>query len=262
MPYASLNGIKLYYEDQGTGSALVLLAGLASDSQSWATVASQLSKHFRVICPDNRCSGRTNSSATGFSIEQMADDTVALLNHLNIKKAVILGHSMGGFIAQTLTVKYPWLVEKLILEATSSFVSPRNRVLFTNLADLLEAGTDTRQWFTNLFFLLFHPSFFTKKSMVEAALTLAVAYPYNPSVTAFRQQTECINSFHSGDIQTITAPTLIISGSHDLVFGHEETEVLCSRIPKALHRQINGAGHAIHVDQFQEFVSIVRDFLC
>lgn len=260
MPFATLNEINIYYEDKGTGSVVVLLSGLASDSQSWAVVANQLSKHFRVICPDNRCSGRTDSATTQISIDQMADDTVALLNHLHIDKAMVLGHSMGGFIAQTIAIKYPSLVQKLILEATSTFVSPRNQLLFDNLASLSEAGTDARTWFTTLFFWLFHPSFFINTEIVQAALSLSINYPFNPSVVSFRKQTDCIRNFQSGVVETIAAPTLIISGSHDLVFGYEETEELCNKIPKAQHQEISEAGHAIHVDQSEKFVGIVTDF--
>lgn len=260
MPFATLNDTNLYYEDNGTGPVVVLLAGLASDSQSWALVAIQLSKHFRVICPDNRCSGRTESATTRISIDQMAEDTIALLNHLHIDKAMFLGHSMGGFIAQAIAINYPKLVKKLILEATSAFVSPRNQLLFDNLASLFEAGTDPETWFSTLFLWLFHPSFFANNEMVQAALSYSIDYPYNPSVVSFRNQTDCINRYQSGVVENIAAPTLIISGSHDLIFGHEETEILYNRIPNALHREIEEAGHAVHVDQLEKFVKIVTDF--
>lgn len=261
MPYVQLNDIELYYEDQGSGPAVVLLAGLASDSQSWLTTSQHLSKQFRVISPDNRCSGRTRPATTAASIEWMADDTAALLNHLHITEATILGHSMGGFIAIAMALRHPHLVGKLILEATASQVSMRNKLMFTTLADFLEEGANRAQWFTNLFFWLFHPSFFENRQMVKAALTLSVDYPYNPSPAAFRTQTECINHFEAADIAAIKAPTLIISGSHDLIFNIDDTQLLTSKLPHAIHVTIPQAGHAIHVDKHQEFIRVVKLFL-
>lgn len=255
MPYAPINGLQVYYEEKGDGPVVLLLGGLASDSQSWLTVIHHLSKDFRVIAPDNRCCGRTLPALPDVSVELMADDAAMLLRFLEVEKVRVVGHSMGGFIAMTLAMRYPHLVSQLVLEATSATVTARNQWLFSTLASLYESMGCRPEWFVNLFFWLFHPSFFEREAVVEAAVSLSAGYPYNPSPAAFRRQTECIGRFVAADLAAITAPTLILSGSHDLVFDRECQQALKEEISGSKWVEIDQAGHAVHVDQLQLFVS-------
>ncbi|MDD2962523.1 MAG: alpha/beta hydrolase [Bacteroidales bacterium] len=261
MSFVALNGIQLYYEEKGTGPVVLLIGGLASDSQSWLTVMNQLSKSYRVVAFDNRCCGRTQPELPDISIEQMADDAAALLRHLQVEEAIVVGHSMGGFIAMTLALRYPSLVKKLVLEATSASVSARNKFLFGTFANLYDESGGSSSWFLNLFFWLFHPSFFEKSSVVEAAVDLSVSYSYNPSRAAFRRQIECIGAFMAGDLAAIHIPVLVMAGSHDLVFDSKCATGLAAEIPHAKLVVVEGAGHALHVDQLSEFMRQLRSFI-
>jgi hypothetical protein len=84
MPKAIFNGIDLYYEIPGKGTPLMLIAGLASDSQSWQAVIKDLSRYYLVIIPDNRGVGRTMPQNIEISIRQIVDDSVALIKHLGL----------------------------------------------------------------------------------------------------------------------------------------------------------------------------------
>lgn len=95
----SINGTRYYYEIHGKGRPLLLIAGLASDSQSWQPVIEDLSRSFMVITPDNRGCGRTKPMDQSFSIKEAADDYAVLIDELALSSVDILGHSMGGFIA-------------------------------------------------------------------------------------------------------------------------------------------------------------------
>ncbi len=116
MPLAGVNGINLYYETYGKGDSVVLIGGLGSQLQSWATQIELYSKRFRVIAFDNRGAGRSDKPEPGFTLEDMADDTISLLDFLGIEKASFVGKSMGGIIAQWIGIKYPERVEKLVKE--------------------------------------------------------------------------------------------------------------------------------------------------
>lgn len=96
MPIFNTNGTDLYYEIHGNGYPLVLLSGLATDSQSWLGCLSQLSMNHTVIILDNRGCGKSTPQETETSISLMAEDVIKLLNHVNIIQADILGNSMGG----------------------------------------------------------------------------------------------------------------------------------------------------------------------
>ena len=99
MPMAKVNDLEIYYEIHGEGPPLLLVAGLASDSQSWQPVLDSLAADYQVIVFDNRGVGRTTPQEAGNSISRMADDCVGFARQLGIGKFHLLGHSMGGFIA-------------------------------------------------------------------------------------------------------------------------------------------------------------------
>ncbi len=125
MPLIKANGININYESHGTGEPVVLIGGLGSHLQSWATQIPLYSEHFKVIAFDNRGMGMSDKPDIEYSIEMMADDTIALLDSLNISKASFVGKSMGGMIAQWMGIKYPQRVNKLVMGCTSAYRGTR-----------------------------------------------------------------------------------------------------------------------------------------
>src|SRR5437899_7562419 len=166
----SHDGIDSYYEIQGEGAPLLLIAGLASDSQSWQPVIAELASHYRVITVDNRGTGRTTPQDAPTSIRAMTDDCVALLDHLGLPSVHVLGHSMGGFVAQDCAIRHPERVDALVLAATSSVSPRRNNDLFSDWADALSNGADMSAWFRNLFYWIFTARFFDDGRGIEEAV--------------------------------------------------------------------------------------------
>jgi len=112
MPLIKANGININYEVHGKGEPVVLIGGLGSQLQSWATQIPIYSEYFKVIVFDNRGMGKTDKPDAQYTIEMMADDTVAFLDSLKIKSASFIGKSMGGMITQWIGIKYPQKVKK------------------------------------------------------------------------------------------------------------------------------------------------------
>src|SRR5512139_816707 len=125
MPIAHTNDIDVYYELHGAGEPLVLIAGLGYDQWMWHKMIPGLARHFQVIAFDNRGVGKTDKPAGPYTAHMLAADTAGLLLALGIPSAAVMGHSMGGFIAQALVLERPDLVNKLILSATN-FGGPRS----------------------------------------------------------------------------------------------------------------------------------------
>lgn len=109
--YASVNGLKMYYEIHGKGQPLVLLHG----SFMWGTNYPTLSQGRQVIAIDMQGHGRTADINRPFTFEQMADDTAALLKHLKIEQTDVFGYSMGGTIGLALAIRHPGLVRRLAI---------------------------------------------------------------------------------------------------------------------------------------------------
>lgn len=253
---------EIYYEVHGNGEPLLLIAGLASDSQSWAMVIPELSKEHRVITFDNRGCGRTKCPVNQITIQGMADDSIALLNHLKIDKAHILGNSMGGYVAQHICINHPERVNKLVLAATSAFTGERNKSLFIDMVKHWENGMDRELWFRNLFYWIFSPKYFNSADFVAEIVNMAIRYPWPQNLEQFSKQVEIINMFNcSADLSKIKIKTLIISGAEDVLFPTAEMFKALSAIKASEFVTIQNAAHALFIENPEGFVSSIINFL-
>ena len=107
MPQLQSNGIKVYYEEQGSGEPLLLIMGFTVSSIGWHWNIPGFAQHFRTIAFDNRGVGRSDKPDVPYSMAMFADDTVGVLDALGIERAHVFGISMGGMIAQEFTLRYP-----------------------------------------------------------------------------------------------------------------------------------------------------------
>ena len=262
MPNTVINNIDLYYEIHGKGMPLILVAGLASDSQSWEPIISGLSQHYLVITLDNRGVGRTKPQDIGISIQQIANDCIALIRHLGLSSVNLLGHSMGGFVALELAMRHPDSINKLILSATSASNSRRNNALFSNWASCLETGIDLGLWFQNIFYWIFSARFFENEADVNDMVRYAVEYPHPQSAIAFRNQVNAIASYDCTEaLSGIDAKTMVISGKEDLLFPIEVCARLAQAIPGATLSVIDNTAHSIHMEQPRVFTECFLKFL-
>ena len=113
--YATVNGIRLHYVAGGSGPVLVCLPGWPQTWYSYHPIAAGLAEHYRVIIVDIRGMGSSDKPATGYDKKTMAQDIHALLRHLGIEKASLLGHDIGGMVATSFGFNYPEATEKLLL---------------------------------------------------------------------------------------------------------------------------------------------------
>ena len=262
MPTLALPGLSLHYEQRGRGVPLLLVAGLASDSSSWLTIGEPLSSRFRTVAPDNRGVGRTHPQDGPVSIDAMADDCAALLDALGIARAHVLGHSMGGFVAQRLALRHPGRVDRLVLAGTGAAAGASNVARFRDLADRLEGGEPRDAWFRRLFDAIFTRRFLTDPESVDAALRWALDYPFPQSIAGFRRQCDAMAAFDGhADVGRIAARALVVAGREDVLFPVDDCRAFASGLPHATFAVIDGAAHAIHTEQPRAFAGAVAAFL-
>ncbi|MEE9569853.1 MAG: alpha/beta hydrolase [Candidatus Binatia bacterium] len=116
MPFIKLNDLNFFYEIHGEGEPLVLISGTASSGEHWKVFqVPELSKHFRVLTWDHRGTGQSDKPDVPYSMGMFAEDCVNLMKALGIEKAHIMGHSMGGRVAQWVAIDHPECVASLIL---------------------------------------------------------------------------------------------------------------------------------------------------
>jgi pimeloyl-ACP methyl ester carboxylesterase len=192
----------------------------------------------------------------------MALDAIKLLDFLKIKKAHILGHSMGGYIAQEVAINYPGRVNKLILESTAPVSSKRNNTLFRDIYRRLKKEGYSRAWFKRWTFLLFSPKLIADSQFVNAFVNNSLEYPYLQRAEGLKSQIDAIASFDARDkIGAIKAKTLILEGKNDILITPKEAEALARNIRAGIFRLLDGVAHCIHIENPKLFTNTVLKFL-
>ena len=267
MPTLNLSQATLFYETHEPATAcehppLMLVAGLASDSQSWLPVMIKtLSQDRLVITLDNRGCGRTTHDGD-VTIEQMASDCIALADHLGITQLDMLGHSMGGMIALTVARLYPDRLHRLVLCNSSMRQSARNRRLFDDWADAYTADGPNATWYRSVFYWLLTAEFFEQPTMLDDLVQMVLAYPHPPSAEGYRQQGQAIARFDAsawlGDIHT---STLVLAGEVDLLFPPGEDASGLAAIPHAQVKVLPGQSHSMPMLAPGQLLEAIAPFL-
>lgn len=136
--YANVNGLKMYYEMQGSGTPLILLHGaFMNTGTAFGQLMPELSKKYKVIAVDLQGHGRTADIDRPFSFENLADDVASLLKYLKIDSANIMGYSLGGGVALQVAIRHPEVVRKLVIISAvykSEGWYPETRAIFPTIS--------------------------------------------------------------------------------------------------------------------------------
>ncbi|MBM1220891.1 alpha/beta hydrolase [Ponticoccus sp. SC2-23] len=259
MPTLQTDGAELHYETGGSGPPLLLLAGMFSDSASWGPVVAPLEAQFTVIRPDNRTTGRTRHAGAA-RVEDMARDAAALLEELALGPAHIVGHSLGGALALMIADERPGLVRSVLLSCTAPLPRPHLVALFDGLCRIrAAAGSD---WLRALYPWLFAPPFFEEPRNVEAAMLAAGAYPHAQSLTAMQAQVAAFAAFDPMALRPVTGlPTRAVFAGEDLIVPDALARARLAELGVADAVTIPGAGHSLHWEAPEAFVSEILQFL-
>jgi pimeloyl-ACP methyl ester carboxylesterase len=253
MPTIAANGIELYYELNGEGQPLVLISGLGYSLWQWHRMVPYLAKRFCVLTFDNRGVGKSDKPDGPYTAEMLAADTVGLIEGLGMKQAVILGHSMGGFIAQAIALDYPQVLKKLVLCSTN-FGGP-NHVPITQEAMqvLSDVSSDPLTRFRNGLVISTSPGWAEKNpEMIRAWIDWRLANPIEPGpyqaqfaiglgllpeAAAFEKR-----------LPQLEVPTLILFGADDKVVPPENAALLANRIANSQTVIFPNAGHFFPIE--------------
>lgn len=264
MPKVKVDEVDLYYEIHGDGFPLVMIQGLSENVYWWdQPVIDGLSKHLKTVIFDNRGVGRSDALEVDLTIESMATDALGLMDALNINQAHILGHSMGGMIAQEIALKFPERVKKLILCSTSCGGSKAEM-----------SSIDTQKILTKLSFkghtrkLVEEamPHIFTKKFMdenpefMEKKIDDILIIPTGP--TTFKAQMGSWMRYTScRKLKNLNIPTLIMHGKQDILVPPGNAELLAEKILTAETIFFGSNAHLIHTEEPDKFNAELLKFL-
>ncbi len=254
------DGEELYYEVHGTGPPLALVSGLNGVGAFWAPHLAELGTRFTVVLHDHRGTGQSSPSRIDYSIEQMADDLVQLLDHLGIEKAHLVGHSTGGAIGQTLAIDRPERVRRLVLSATWTAPDAYFRRLFTLRADVLRALGPEGYLRASLLFMR-PPAWIREHEAALAAEEATMLAGFPPPEIMLERIAAILRFDRRADLARIAAPTLVVGAKDDAVTPAYFSEELGRLIPGAETMILAGGGHFFPVSAAAEFRRLLLDFL-
>lgn len=250
-----------YVIEAGTGPAVVLLHAFPLNASMWSAQREALSGSYRVICPDQRGFGGTQLGHDEPSLDEVADDVVAMLEARGVETFVLGGLSMGGYVAMALLRRHAERVRAVILADTKAgadtpeAVANRMRVAERALADgnadvLVEemlpklVGATTKAS---------RPLVYGRvKALVERAPAYAIAW-------AQRAVAARPDSFDT--LRAVSVPTLVVGGDEDEISPPAEAQAIAEAVPGAASVTIAGAGHLTAVETPEEFNAAVAAFL-
>lgn len=256
-----VNDIDIAYKIFGKGEPLLLIPGFSMTMDIWDPVTLyKLSSNHTIIIFDNRGLGKTTVGTKTWSIEQFANDTAGLIDALGIKKPVdILGTSWGGYIAQELTLMHPQKVNKLILYGTdcggnATILSPK---ISQELGRGIESGNATIDTFLSILF----PEEWINENAAYVQEVFSAATPV-PEENIQQQAQTTYNWQGACDrLSSITKPTLVVTGTDDIVRPPANSIMLAEKIPGAWLVQIRGGGHYVMFQYPEQFAAVLETFL-
>jgi pimeloyl-ACP methyl ester carboxylesterase len=259
------NGIKIAYEERGSGSPLVLIMGLGADGPVWEQHAQAYEKHFRCFLVDNRGVGESDKPPGPYTTEQMADDYAGLIKGLGLEKVRVAGLSMGGAIAQQLALRHPQLVRSMVLACTWAKCDEYAKWVFEHFAKMRAVSKPAD--FIQLLQLWIWTAAWTQQHADELrtgqqdAADAAAKGNWMPQHAFEAQCHACTHHDTTAELQKIKTPTLLTVGTADIFTPMRFTEYLHSRIPGSKLKVFPGGGHVHHWEALEEFNAFTTQWL-
>src|SRR6266481_5146114 len=256
MPFLELNGAQTYYELSGRGDGPVLMFSnsLGTNLGMWHGQAAAFSGSFRILRYDTRGHGQSAATPGPYTMEQLAQDVLALVDQLKVDRVSFCGLSMGGMIGMVLALRVPQRLERLILCNTSPKIGSAemwNARIATAGKSGMEALADSvlERWYTAGFRT-------ANPSAVAATRKMLVSTPvegYAGCCAALRDM-----DLREG-IAGIGVPTLIIAGSHDPVTPPTDGKLMAERIRGSRYVEL-AAAHLSNIEAADAFTTAMAGF--
>ena len=263
MPFVHVaDGTRIHYEVTGRPGAtpILMIQGLGASKNAWNLQRIAMATRFRSISLDNRGAGRSDKPTQPFTLEQMADDAIAVLDAAGVVTAHVVGASMGGVISQIIAVKYPHRVRSLTLVCTACRNHPWRQELLQSWAHtaekkgMIEVGKEAAQW-------VMSPRSFRR---------LVPAFTWMGPLAALRPRHSFVSQIQAildtredlvDELSSITVPTMVIVGNQDILTPRGDSDEIAERIPNAELVVISGAAHGLMMEHSTTFNKILIEFL-
>jgi 3-oxoadipate enol-lactonase len=258
---ASIGRYKLHYLDVGSGPTVVLIHGLAGDHTAWRSQIELLRPHFRVIAFDNRGAGRSAQVDEPISTQDLAADTLGLMDQLGVNQAHVVGRSMGGAVAQHMALLAPLRITSLVVCASFARLDPLGRRVLSNMREALEWRMSWADHARHSVQNFVSAAFFNEKPEQVAAIERLIGGETRLPACYIRQNEACQAHDTLPDLGRIGQRTLVMGGDSDPICSLTATKWLSAGLPNARSEIFAGASHFFLIEQPEKFNRLLLDWL-
>lgn len=259
MPKVKSGDGEIYYEVHGAGPPLLLVSGLAGASGYWKPLLPHFEKHFRVVLHDHRGTGQSSRTPVK-SVEQMANDLLAVMDATRVEKAFLLGHSTGGAIGQVLAIEHSQRLTGLVLSASW----PKSDAFFRRVMDvrkeLLTLSGPQAYVKASAFFM--YPDWYINENAAkldEADARTAKGFT-DPDI--MKSRIDAIVAFdRAAELGNIRMPTMALCAKDDFLTPAYFSRELARLIPGCRLHLLERGGHGAAVVEPQAFIDAALSFL-
>lgn len=258
MAFVAHDEASIFWESAGTGFPLMMVAGLGGVATYWTPQIQTFSQDYRVIVHDQRGTGRSSQIAVK-SIEQMADDALAVMDAAGVERVFYLGHSTGGAIGVALALKHPERVAGLVINASTTHGDAYRHKLLGLRKLLLEMGRpDAYASYTTL---LLYPHWYINQNLDALAADEARAVQSMGNAAAQSSRLEAILNFDPRSrLNQLSVPTLVLCAQDDILTPLYFSQAYAELIPGAKLVTLETGGHAASRTVTAQYDQIVRGF--
>ena len=260
MPWVGTADDRIYFETHGTGVPVLLVPGLGGVGSYWNPNIPAFSVRHQVIVHDHRGTGQSSRSMIRYSVDQMTDDLLRVMDHLNIEKAHLVGHSTGGAMGQTLAAKHPERLQSLIIYASWTKSDPFFRRVFEARRALLTASGAAAYVRSTPVFL--YPDWWVNENSALLEEREKTVIPNFPAPEIVASRIDAIVAFdRTSDLPGIRTPTQVICAKDDILTPPYFTDELARLIPGAERVILERGGHCASETRTQAFDDAVLGFI-
>jgi proline-specific peptidase len=266
IPVFEHKDIKINYFEKGKGEILLMIPGFGQPYGTWALQISYFQRKMMVLALDNRGAGKSSKPDYPYTMDIFTNDIYALLNHLNIETQIhLVGHSMGGMIAQAFVLKYPEIVKTLTILAAPTYIDD----FFNQISEQLEASMqdpDLEARFKKMSELSYSESFIKRitqnKSLYDIILEQFIEQSTTFTLKDYINQKAAMSGFDTRELlHKISQPTLIMQGTDDKLVTLEHSKILNEKISNSRLELFEGLGHSFILEDPMKANNLIWTFI-
>ncbi|BHH86210.1 alpha/beta fold hydrolase [Desulforhopalus sp. 52FAK] len=262
MARAQINDCSIAYSVAGKGIPVVFVGGLGMPKEGWHFQIQYFKNHFKTVVFDNRGAGESDSTVGPYSISQMKQDLLSLIDHLNLDAIHLVGTSMGGFICLQFALQHPERLLSLTICNSSAFIPKKTRALLRSWQEIETQEVPIEIQVEEQMHWVFPKTFFTQKNQHEMIKHQLIQSAEKKCQQSYNAQVEACMGFDiSTRLNEIVPPLFVASSNDDLICPHKYSEAIHKAIQHSKYQLYKNGGHCIHISLADQLNRDIHQFI-